>query len=71
MGRFNRAILIILFLSVLPLCGCNGWIPHDTQSLLIPKFHRSEIIGFVAGLGTTFAGLPTCLQCSSVVQVPA
>jgi len=58
MGRFNRAILIILFLSVLPLCGCNGWIPHDTQSLLIPKFHRSEIIGFVAGLGTTFAAVP-------------
>lgn len=26
-----------------------------SQSLLAPSFHRSEIFGFLAGLGTTFA----------------
>jgi uncharacterized protein with PQ loop repeat len=36
-------------------------VPHDTQSLLIPRFHRSEIFGFLAGLGTTFAALPDLL----------
>ena len=61
MNRFNRATLLILLLSFLPFCGCNGWVPHDTQSLLIPRFHRSEVVGFVAGLGTTFAGLPDLL----------
>jgi uncharacterized protein with PQ loop repeat len=45
-------------MSVFTLYGCQGLVPHDTQSLLIPKFHRSEILGFVAGLGTTFAALP-------------
>jgi uncharacterized protein with PQ loop repeat len=28
------------------------------QSLLLPRFHRSEIFGFVAGFGTTFAAVP-------------
>ncbi len=64
MDRFNRVVmLIILLLSFLAtLCGCQGLVPHDTQSLLIPRFHRSEIFGFVAGLGTTFAGLPDLLS---------
>ena len=30
----------------------------DTQSLLFPRFHRSEIFGLLAGFGTTFAALP-------------
>ena len=59
MDRFNRVVMLtILLLNFLTLCGCHGLVPHDTQSLLIPRFHRSEIFGFVAGLGTTFAGLP-------------
>ena len=33
-------------------------VPHDTQSLLVPRFQRSEIVGFLAGLGTTFAADP-------------
>ena len=28
------------------------------MSLLIPRFSGSEVLGFVAGTGTTFAGLP-------------
>jgi uncharacterized protein with PQ loop repeat len=48
----------VLFLSLITLCGCQNLVPHDTQSLFIPRFHRSEIFGFVAGLGTTFAAVP-------------
>jgi MtN3 and saliva related transmembrane protein len=31
---------------------------HDAQSLLIPTLQRSEVWGFIAGFGTTFAALP-------------
>jgi uncharacterized protein with PQ loop repeat len=40
------------------LYGCQDLVPRDTQSLLVPRFQRSEIVGFLAGLGTTFAALP-------------
>jgi MtN3 and saliva related transmembrane protein len=56
MGRFNRLILVLPV--VIALSSCEGLAPHDTASLLIPQFHRSEILGFVAGFGTTFAALP-------------
>jgi uncharacterized protein with PQ loop repeat len=58
MCRFTRVLLAILPLSLIMICGCRDLVPHDTQSLLIPKFHRSEIFGFLAGFGTTFAALP-------------
>jgi uncharacterized protein with PQ loop repeat len=41
--------------------GCQGLVPQDVQSLLIPSFQRSEIVGLIAGFGTTFAGLPDLL----------
>ena len=44
------------------LSGCAGLIPKDTQSLLFPKFSRSEVLGFVAGFGTTFAALPDLIR---------
>ena len=31
---------------------------QDTTSLLSPTLQRSEVVGFVAGFGTTFAALP-------------
>jgi len=61
MDRFKRATLGVLFLGLIALYGCNGMVPQDTQSLLIPSFRRSEILGFVAGFGTTFAALPDLL----------
>jgi len=61
MDRLNRMMLPVLFVSLLTLCGCHGLVPHDTQSLLFSRFQRSEILGFVAGVGTTFAGLPDLL----------
>jgi len=57
----NKVELGIIVLSVIALQGCQSLGIHDTTSLLSPKLHRSEIVGFVAGLGTTFAGLPDLL----------
>jgi uncharacterized protein with PQ loop repeat len=34
------------------------WPIQDSTSLLNPGFQRSEIVGLVAGFGTTFAALP-------------
>jgi uncharacterized protein with PQ loop repeat len=58
MDRFNRVPLGVLLLSLMALSGCQSLAPHDVQSLLLPRFHRSEIFGFVAGFGTTFAAVP-------------
>lgn len=58
MNWFNRVTLIGLLPAVIALCGCQDMIPHDTQSLLFSDFKRSEILGLVAGFGTTFAAVP-------------
>lgn len=58
MGRGNRAVAIIFFFSLLMLCGCDELVPRDTSSLFFSGLHRSEIVGFLAGLGTTFAAVP-------------
>jgi uncharacterized protein with PQ loop repeat len=58
MGRFNKVALAVLLVGLITQCGCQGLVPHDTSSLFIPRFHRSEILGFVAGFGTTFAAVP-------------
>ena len=58
MIRPHRVTLFILLASLITLCGCQDLVPHDTQSLFIPRFQRSEILGFVAGFGTTFAAVP-------------
>ena len=57
----NRVTVSIFLLSVLTLYGCEDLVIRDTSSLLIPRFHRSEILGLVAGFGTTFAGVPDLL----------
>jgi uncharacterized protein with PQ loop repeat len=40
------------------LAGCADLAIQDTESLFFSGFRRSEIVGFVAGFGTTFAALP-------------
>ena len=52
----------ITVLSAIMLCSCEDLAIHDTSSLLIPEFKRSEIIGFVAGFGTTFAAMPDLIK---------
>ena len=54
----NTLQSLCFFFSVIMLAGCGELAIHDTQSLLLPSFRRSEVIGFLAGLGTTFAALP-------------
>ena len=52
----------VLVPSTLALAGCASLGVHDTQSLLLPEFHRSEIVGFIAGFGTTFAAIPDLMK---------
>ena len=47
-----------VFLGLIALSACDDVVPRDTKSLLLPRFSRSEIFGFVAGFGTTFAAVP-------------
>ena len=55
----NKGMRILFGLcSVMLLAGCGELAIHDTESLFFPGFRRSEVVGFVAGLGTTFAALP-------------
>jgi MtN3 and saliva related transmembrane protein len=61
MSRLTKLRFALMFLISISLCGCQDLVPRDTQSLLIPRFHRSEIVGFIAGLGTTFAAVPDLL----------
>ena len=61
MGRFNIMTLAVLALGLVTLYGCQELTPRDPRSLFVPKLYRSEIVGFVAGLGTTFAAVPDLL----------
>ena len=58
---FLGLLMIPLFGLFVTLVGCQDLV-HDTRSLLVPRFQRSEIFGFVAGLGTTFAVLPDLIS---------
>ena len=53
-----QLLYFFCYVIILSLAGCEELGIHDTESLLLPRFRRSEVIGFVAGLGTTFAALP-------------
>ena len=52
MRRLDRLMLLVVVLCLLTLGACQDLVPKDTASLIIPRFHRSEIFGFLAGLGT-------------------
>jgi MtN3 and saliva related transmembrane protein len=56
-GGVTHSVLL-LGLSVITLTGCQDLAIRDTSSLLAPSFQQSEVLGFVAGLGTTFAAVP-------------
>ncbi len=59
MNSFTRTMTYVaLLLSAMMLSGCGDLATVDVTSLLLPRFHRSEVIGFVAGFGTTFAAVP-------------
>jgi len=58
MSSRNTMMPGVLVLGAILLTGCADLAVHDTASLLAPRFQRSEIVGLVAGAGTTFAALP-------------
>jgi hypothetical protein len=58
MRGLGRAMPAVRSLSLFGLYGCQGLTLQDVQSLLVPRLMRSEIFGFLAGFGTTFAALP-------------
>ena len=58
MDRFNRVTLAVFLPCIVALSGCQDLAIHDTQSLLDPHLKRSEVLGLVAGFGTTFAAMP-------------
>jgi MtN3 and saliva related transmembrane protein len=49
---------VALPLGVVALSGCEHLGAQDTSSLFVPGLLRSELVGLVAGIGTTFAALP-------------
>ncbi|HUI67913.1 MAG TPA: SemiSWEET family transporter [Nitrospirota bacterium] len=61
-NSIDRMMLRVGLLNVIMLSSCTGLEIPDTSSLLLPKFHRSEVIGFVAGFGTTFAAVPDLIK---------
>ena len=59
MGRINKLKLVAVLPSlIMALSGCQNLAPHNTRSLLVPSLDRSEVFGFLAGFGTTFAAMP-------------
>ena len=57
MARYYKLLAGIFLMSIV-LYGGDNLVPKDTSSLLIPSLQRSEIFGFMAGFGTTFAAMP-------------
>ncbi|MGB8769005.1 MAG: SemiSWEET family transporter [Candidatus Korobacteraceae bacterium] len=60
MNRFNRVTLAILALCVVQFTGCQH-VVIDAEKLLKPSTELSEIVGILAGFGTTFAAFPDLL----------
>ena len=58
MRRLKQVLLSVpLLISMMMLSGCEELL-HNTKSIIMPRFQRSDIFGFIAGFGTTFAVLP-------------
>jgi uncharacterized protein with PQ loop repeat len=55
---FSHMMCRVLWLGLIVICGCVDLTARDTASLFSPEIRRSEVIGFVAGFGTTFAAMP-------------
>ena len=61
MGSFKPLSLAAAALGFMMLAGCQDLVPHHTDKLFQPSVEVSEIVGFLAGLGTTFAAVPDLL----------
>src|ERR1700746_1329711 len=54
----SRGCQALLFVSLVTVTGCEELTPHHLELLIRPNTELSEIVGFLAGLGTTFAAAP-------------
>ena len=57
----RTAEIIAVSAALFVLCSCEE-LRRDAPSLFFQGFQRSEIFGFLAGMGTTFAALPDLLS---------
>jgi uncharacterized protein with PQ loop repeat len=58
----DRVTRGFVLLGMIMLSGCEDLAIHDTSSMLLPMFQRSEVLGIVAGFGTTFAAVPDLIK---------
>lgn len=56
-GRFSVMIFTIIFLNLISFTGCQR-LTIDSENLIKPNLELKEIVGIVAGFGTTFAAFP-------------
>jgi uncharacterized protein with PQ loop repeat len=59
MRRINPVVLSVIVLGLIPLAGCQELV-IDKEKLFRPG-DAPEIVGFLAGFGTTFAAVPDLL----------
>jgi MtN3 and saliva related transmembrane protein len=52
-----RMLQLVNFFGVMILAGCAE-LTQDARSLIHSSLRRSDVLGFLAGLGTAFAALP-------------
>jgi uncharacterized protein with PQ loop repeat len=60
-GKRAATYTLLVFGAALS-SACEDLVIRDTASLFVPTLHRSEIVGLVAGFGTTFAAVPDLLK---------
>ena len=54
----QQTVVLSPVLGLVTLTACDDLVPHHLELLLRRDTELSEIVGFLAGLGTTFAALP-------------
>ena len=59
--RPKNVFFAFLLLSFTTLTACQDLTPRHLELLVKPNTELSEIVGFLAGLGTTFAAFPDLL----------
>jgi MtN3 and saliva related transmembrane protein len=57
-NRLCAARVGIVIAILISIGGCRDVMAQDTQSLLIPILRQTELVGMLAGFGTTFAAAP-------------
>ena len=59
--RIRTVVAPLLVPGLIILSGCHNLTPQHIESLVQPNTELSEVVGLVAGFGTTFAAFPDLL----------